>query len=210
MKVTEATIQAVLMHWAMNDKHHPYVLPNSNAFFHYLWECDLISVTQAGLCHEYEIKLNRSDYKRDAEKRKHHWLGDHANAPAYFWYVTYGFEIEPPEKAGWISICYEDFKWKLDIKKNAPRLNAWRLNEQKQMEIARLLSWRITNFYKRFMVAKNGAGEPADPFDIAVRKLLDNIYEFGQPTDSILIERVEELLIQRQRGSASKPSDVGN
>jgi hypothetical protein len=154
LKVIEATIQAVLMNWVMNDKHHPYVLPNSNGFFH--WEADLISVTQAGLCHEYEIKLNRADYRRDAEKRKHYWLGDLTSAPAYFWYVTFEFEIEPPEKAGWIYVYLKDWTWKVDVRKVAPRLNSWKASEQKQIEIARLLSWRITNLYRRrFMNLKD-------------------------------------------------------
>jgi len=32
------------------------------------WECDLIRVTPAGYWYEYEVKLTKSDFKRDAEK----------------------------------------------------------------------------------------------------------------------------------------------
>jgi hypothetical protein len=155
-KVIEATIQAVLMQWAMNEKHHSCVLPNSNQFFS--WECDLITITRAGLTHEFEIKLNRSDYNRDATKLKHFRIGDKQRSPAYFWYVTYNFEIEPPEKAGWIFIWLDEekSKWHIEVKKDAPRLNNWKVNSKKQSQIARLLSYRITNYYvSDFMFLRN-------------------------------------------------------
>lgn len=155
LKITEATIQSVLIGWVMEEKHHQCVLPNSNQFFR--WECDLISVTVAGLAHEYEIKLNRADYNRDATKRKHNWLGDGVYAPAYFWYVTHEFEIEPPEKAGWIRVWLDEekCKWRLEVKKNAPRLNNWKIDTRMHVAIARLLSFRIMNHYRRsFMFAR--------------------------------------------------------
>lgn len=167
MKISEAHLQAIVMNWAMVEKHHRYVLPNSNSFFHPgLWESDLISVTSAGLCHEFEIKISHADYLRDAKKRKHLFLGDDQLAPAYFWYVTFGFEIEPPEKAGWISIHkepskeisytsyygdpkkYIDYGWKLEIKKEAPRLNTWKISEKDKIQIAHLLSWRMEKMYR--------------------------------------------------------------
>jgi hypothetical protein len=155
-KVIEATIQAVLMQWAMNKKHHLCILPNSNQFFD--WECDLISITRSQLIHEFEIKLNRSDYNRDAVKRKHYWIGDKQRAPAYFWYVTFSFDIEPPEKAGWIYIWLDEAnsKWHIDVKKEAPRLNNWKADSRKQARIAKLLSYRITNYYiNEFMFLRN-------------------------------------------------------
>lgn len=156
--VTEATIQAILMTWALDEKHHMIVLPNSNQFFN--WESDLISVTQSSMVHEYEIKLNRADYNRDAGKRKHRWIGDLSNAPAYFWYVTCDFDIEPPAKAGWIHVRYNDAdsRWKLDVRKQAPRLNKWKITDAKRIYLARLLSYRLKNQFNRFYVY-NTSGE---------------------------------------------------
>lgn len=152
--VTETTIQAILMEWALDEKHHQIVLPNPTQFFS--WECDLISVTQASLVHEYEIKLNLADYKRDAAKRKHFWIGESENAPAYFWYVTCQFDIDPPEKAGWIHVRYDEktCRWKIDIRKQAPRLNNWKISDRDRIDLARLLSYRLKNHYTRFLFMK--------------------------------------------------------
>ena len=158
MSITEATIQAVLMLWCMNDKHHVYMIPNSNTFLNSSWETDLISVTRAGLCHEYEIKLNIADYRRDAKKRKFIWgyLGEQKHAPAYFWYATSNFKIDPPETAGWLNIYYnpDRYRWEVDVKKEAPRLNSWKMTEQKQKDAARLLSWRLAHIYKNLYLMK--------------------------------------------------------
>ena len=143
--ITEAHIQAVLMGWLLDDKQHPYIVPNSREFFR--WEADLLSITKSNLVHEYEIKLNIYDFKADAKKRKHFWLGDASYSPAYFWYVTYAFDIEPPEKAGWILITQVNsaynYGWKLEIKKPAPRLNQWKPDKRRMAQIGRLLTWRL-------------------------------------------------------------------
>lgn len=151
MNVTEQTMQAVVMRWVMNEKHHELVLPNSTAFF--WWEADLLSVTKAGYSHEFEIKISRADYKRDGKKHKHRFIGMEKNGPNYFWYVTYGFEIEPPERAGWILVSkYPDRnRLVLEVKKEAPRLNNWKVPEKKLLDIARCLSWRMVGEYHRFI-----------------------------------------------------------
>lgn len=149
--VTECTIQAVLMRWIMEEKHHEYILPNSNQFFS--WEADLLSVTKAGLIHEFEIKLNIYDFKADAKKYKHYKIGYQTYSPAYFWYATYDFEIDPPEKAGWINITKTEstinYGWTVTIKKEAPRLNNWKVTPQKVEQIARILSWRLCNIFEQ-------------------------------------------------------------
>ena len=150
-KVTEGHIQAVLMRWLLNEKHHNYFIPNSNQFF--TWEADLISVTRAGLIHEFEIKLNTYDYKADAKKLKHNMIGYVRYAPAYFWYVAYDFEIDPPENAGWIFVTQIDSHngnngWKLEVKREAPRLNDWKITDRQTEQIARILSWRLYHWYE--------------------------------------------------------------
>jgi hypothetical protein len=153
MNVSEMTIQAILMRWAMNEKHHRLVIPNSTVFF--FWEADLISIAQSGFVHEFEIKISRADYNKDAEKHKHNFIGDPQRAPAYFWYATYGFEIDPPSKAGWILVSkYPDKKYlTLEVKKNAPRLNKWKATDEKINALAHCLSWRLTNEYQRHLRA---------------------------------------------------------
>lgn len=145
--ISERTIQAVIMRWVMETKSHVYVLPNSNGFFQ--WEADLLSVTRAGLVHEYEIKLNRADYRRDGIKEwKHRMLTSFPSGyagPAYFWYVTHGFDIEPPEHAGWMRVEQGVDGWVIDVCREAPKLRNWKIDDWHQLALARALSFRITN-----------------------------------------------------------------
>ena len=155
--VTEKTIQAALMVWAMQEKSHTLVLPNVTTLFP--WEADLISVTRAGLTHEYEIKLTAADYRRDAAKWKHKLMrGATDLGPCYFWYATHGFEIEPPENAGWLRVECVDGAWRVVEAKAAARLYGRRADDRhwKWEDFARLLSFRITNHYKRFFVDGGG------------------------------------------------------
>jgi hypothetical protein len=149
--MTERTIQAVLMDWAMNIKQHQFVVPNVTGFFG--WEADLISITRGRMVHEYEIKLSAADYRRDALKGKHRQMldGKVLRAPSYFWYVTHGFDIEPPEHAGWIAVERLDGEWRVEVKRDAPRLrqNVMRVTDQMLIDLGHLLSWRLVNHYNR-------------------------------------------------------------
>lgn len=149
MKATEKVLQAAVMAWAMNEKQHRVVVPNSTLFS---WEADLISVTRAGLVHEYEMKCTAADFKRDAGKDKHVFLQRGVSSPAYFWYVTADFAIEPPEHAGWILVRYDEARgqWVVGIKKDAPRLADGKLERRQEESIAGLLSWRVMKLYQRF------------------------------------------------------------
>lgn len=56
--------------------HHTHRLfcPNTTTVFY--WEADLVSLTRAGLMHEYEIKCSRSDFLADFKKDKHRILDE--------------------------------------------------------------------------------------------------------------------------------------
>lgn len=145
--VTERTMQAVLMRWIMGTQNHDIVIPNSTTVFY--WEADLVSVTKSCFTHEYEIKLNMADYKRDAKKEdKHTYLQtNHRYTPNYFWYATWNFDIDPPSHAGWMKVVYTEraYRYYVEVKKPAPRLHKNKLSDDKRFAIARLLSWRLTN-----------------------------------------------------------------
>ncbi len=165
-KTTERTIQVLLAQEAMIENKHDMVVPNSRLFWY--CEADFLSVTKAGLIHEYEIKLSISDYKADfKKKRKHRELSTrkittYQGAPAipsYFWYVTYDFDIEPPEYAGWMKVIPDmvrrwDFgadeeyyeRYRLDIKKVAPRLHRKKVTDKQRRTMARSLSFRYFTY----------------------------------------------------------------
>ena len=151
MKVTEKIIQAVLMRWAMAHRMECAV-PNTVQVFY--WEADLITVTRAGLIHEFEIKISASDYKADMQKLSKHWgLENGTRGPAYFWYVTHGFDIEPPEYAGWIKIIEAERLGTLRVvvKKPAPRLHKGKITDRQRAQIIRSLSWRLVTEYEKLL-----------------------------------------------------------
>ena len=149
MKVTEKTIQAVLMEWAMSNKHE-CVVPNTRQVFS--WEADLLSITKAGLIHEYEIKVSRADFRADAHKTRKHWLVQNASGPSYFWYATFdGFEIEPPSYAGWLRIIERENmpgNFLVRVMKSAPRLHTDKITPRRQAQVMRSLTWRLVNLYR--------------------------------------------------------------
>ncbi len=147
MKISERVIQTVLIHRAMEEKHHDLAIPNTREIFTH--EADLLSVTKAGLVHEYEIKIDWHDYLADFKKHKHHAMKNgYAYKANYFWYVTWGFAIEPPEYAGWIRIEKGDDKLICRVEKDAPRLHDRKLSEKLKLQIGRALSYRLMHQYQ--------------------------------------------------------------
>lgn len=155
--MNERLVQAALMRWLMRDKNHDLVIPNTYVF-NTVNEQDLVSVTRAGLIHEYEIKIGLADFRRDIKKRtKHKYLDlaykNSANLtrfiPSYFWYVTAGFDLNPseiPEYAGWIEFNKRNY-WP-HIHKDAPRLHTRKIDDRTRSRIARGLSFRLTDLYR--------------------------------------------------------------
>lgn len=170
LKPNESNIQSLLMHFAMESAGHVVVLPNPTpASFPRIvrWESDLVSINRSGFFNEYEIKISRSDYLRDQKKLlKISELSDHYETlkkykkhiapvgyPNYFWYVTAGFEIEPPAWSGWILITEEPHtRWdslSMKIIKKAPRLHNGKVGERQYAQIAKLISYRLNNAHRR-------------------------------------------------------------
>jgi len=177
--MNESMMQAVLMQHAIAKR---YQLTAPNLAMLYAWEADLISATNAWLVHEYEIKVSRSDFLADSNKRAKHaslarefasspgprkprdevmqslldqgWLDLDLSrkTPNYFWYATNGFEIDPseiPHYAGWLRIkWHERFgRYGVRVEKQAPRLHSEKLSERKRLNLARWLSYKLSNMY---------------------------------------------------------------
>lgn len=131
--LTERIVQECLYWWTLRKGHH-WQAPNVYVFD---WESDLLSVTEAGFTHEFEIKLSRADFKADAHKvgkhdivvtgsrtktarerfRQHYHaknfedriIGDRPN---YFWYVCPNNMVtldEIPPHAGLITISWNPY-----------------------------------------------------------------------------------------------------
>jgi hypothetical protein len=138
----------------MNIKKHEFVVPNNTMIFP--WEADLISATKAALLHEFEIKITLSDYKADAKKvSKHRNLAERwGNIPNYFWYVTFEFDIDPPEYAGWIRIKRKNdnnWPWVVEVKKDAPRLTERKITNWDRRRASISLAFHLTYEYGKIL-----------------------------------------------------------
>lgn len=149
-QMDERAIRIILMGYVLNEKNHVAAIPNSRSLV--FGEADLLSVTPAGLVHEFEIKRTIGDYRADFRNKvtKHILLqqGSPAYSPNYFWFVTHGFEVEVPDYAGWMTI--EETRWGTTIarrQKKAPRLHGGKWDDAKVAKIARLLSFRLLKEY---------------------------------------------------------------
>lgn len=150
--MTEADIQDTLYFVRQQDRHEA-IVPNCGMVFG--WEADLVSVTKAGLTHEHEIKISRSDFKADARKQSKHVLllerrarspSGFVQIPSYFWYVTPpdlldGLEV--PEYAGHMTVAG---RYSVKIRKQAPRLHREKITESQLQAITRGLMYR---YWKR-------------------------------------------------------------
>lgn len=155
--MNESTMQAIIMRYAMEEKKHEITIPNITMF--YRWEADVLSITKSLLVHEFEIKIAKSDYQRDHEKKYKHYclstevLASHM-APNYFWYATWGFEIEElPPYAGWVAVVPDERKWKryaysVVVRKAAPRLHTLKIDDGKRLKLSRWLSFKLKNMYE--------------------------------------------------------------
>ena len=133
MKITERQIQILLMDTLLG-RRHVSVVPNSKYLS--LGEADLLSVTPSGLIHEFEIKCTLADYKAEFKRRReqsyrksykhsslkwaHSGSLPSAKTPNYYWFVTYEFDIDPPDYAGWMLVTDKLYGFKLTEKKTPP------------------------------------------------------------------------------------------
>jgi hypothetical protein len=125
----------------------------------YRWESDLIGVTGAGFCHEYEIKISKSDFKVDAKKSKHWYLKKGMQCCNYFWYVCPENMVskeDVPDHAGLIYIVPNKYNTRRQtgygtfckptetfvIVKQAPRLHAGKISDKHKEYLSRGLMLR--------------------------------------------------------------------
>lgn len=131
------------------------------------WECDVFELTGAGFFREYEIKLSRADFKRDAEKdgwaghwdpgegrkNKHELLaqGD-ARGPVQFWFVVPEDLVTVDEVPEWAGLLYfrenkERRLWErpgyIVARKKAPRLHNTRLDPKVERHARGITYYRM-------------------------------------------------------------------
>ncbi len=141
------------------------------------WECDLFTVTEAGYSTEYEIKLTKYDFMKDAAKSdnsydarrarrsgrempgKHELLAARSErCPNRFFYVVPDgmlTEAEVPEWAGLITIENYHGRWRPSTLKEAPRLHKTKISEEQLKHLHSVFYYRYWNLRQRVWPASN-------------------------------------------------------
>ena len=141
--LTEFKIQNILFNWLVRKRGHQIAVPNT---YLYNWEADLISITRSNFVHEYEVKISKSDFRADENKKaKHRTLCENKSAthsPKHFWYVSPADLIpldEIPDHAGLIYIVKRN---RPSIIKKAPILSKEPATEKQIKKLLLGSSWR--------------------------------------------------------------------
>lgn len=83
--MNERDLQHAVYDYRHQIQAYPLMVPN---VYHFYWESDLLYVSNTGYLSEFEIKLTKSDFRADAKKFKHHYLGTPNSGLKEFWYVV--------------------------------------------------------------------------------------------------------------------------
>ena len=150
--MNESDAQKVIYRDLIQPKRHVLAVPNCKAL-HPSGESDLLSVTPAGLVHEFEIKLSKQDFLRDFEdkKYKHRILEQGGrkvfgedelrskDLPNYFWFATSSrLDVDIPEYAGHAQFSCSG----CEIKKDAPRLHSENITDRARKYLERGITVR--------------------------------------------------------------------
>jgi len=91
--------------------HYPIAVTNKVSFLNAYCDADFVTVSMGAIVEEFEVKVSRSDYLRDAKKTRHKIYSDHPDyrgtKPNRFWYVTAPDIInlaDLPSYAGWMEL----------------------------------------------------------------------------------------------------------
>ena len=148
---TEASIIKILAN-TTDIRKFPWQLCNS---FVYKWECDYWTMTDAGITREFEIKISRADFFKDAHKEKHK-ADDGAN---YFYYVFPEGLIRPEEidkRFGIIEIVSygnaETPNYRPVIKRKPRQLNKNTFTDWKTL--ANKMYWKFYSIWKDKWIEK--------------------------------------------------------
>lgn len=149
------------------------------------WEADMLVVTRALLCHEFEIKLERGDFLSDKKKDKfkdfdrwfagqktyrvkgyyHEWEANTLRPANYFWYVSPPDIITPedvPEWAGLAHIVPDQYQsYTMDVQKKPTKLHGEHLSIEQLRQLCGSMNgryWDLRMNLKREDEMRKGRG----------------------------------------------------
>jgi len=132
--MTENEIIAHLACWC-DTREYPFQMPRS---FIYGWESDYWSMTASGVTREYEIKISRADYFKDAKKHKHSDINQGAN---FFYYVCPKDLIRKEEVDSKYGLIYVSKYGSISIVKRPLKLNDRRYDDWRSLAVRMYWKW---------------------------------------------------------------------
>lgn len=160
--MTEADVQNVLAQHAFMRRWR-IAIPNCSTIFG--WEADFIAVTNAGLTHEFEVKVSRGDLLSElksmaqvdgqpsSKRWKHRVIsGENKNSwrkckPNYFWLaLAPGILLPKDDIPSHVGVCVVDNA--VNIIRDAPRLHKDKLSQREYCAVAIGLSARYWQYRK--------------------------------------------------------------
>lgn len=150
--LTEFKIQNILFYWCVKKRGHAIAV--ANTYLH-AWEADLISVTKAGYVHEFEVKISKQDFKKDAQKtKKHVALTEQTNnsVPSHFWYVCPDGLIDVDDVPNHAGLIYIKKYNRPHVVKKAPRLSKMPINQKQSDKMMMASAWRYWAMRSKIML----------------------------------------------------------
>ncbi len=155
-KINEWCVQEAIYR-NLNKKKHRLIVPNCKALG---YEADVLSVSKAGFSYEFEVKLSRSDFRKDfTHKSGKHAIyqnGSPGYCPNHFFFVCPANIIEPesvPDYAGLLYILNLEmalFRVILD----APKIHNHKLSDRKIEWIIRSTQTKFWNDRTKYRLSR--------------------------------------------------------
>jgi hypothetical protein len=148
-------IENALAKFHLEKKHNPVCTNFKGAGYA---ECDLISISGSDYIYEFEVKISRGDFKKDAEKHfKHKYLNESyqtkvqkkrrtkkvSKVPNYFSYVCPTDMIKEEEIPLYAGLIYVDEDLNFTVIKKAPKVHSDKADMKLIKRIALTLSERL-------------------------------------------------------------------
>lgn len=154
--LTEKHMQVILTHWILMDRKHRSVAPNIQFIPYTKWESDLVSISHSDYAFEYEIKIDRWDFIKDAKKAKmaHYRLLKNSFIPfrKFYYAVPEGMVSvdEVPSFAGLIYVSQHGNSNKplnavVKVVKQAPNRKVSKVTQKQISQLNRSLAWKLHN-----------------------------------------------------------------
>jgi uncharacterized protein RhaS with RHS repeats len=161
--MTEESIVSEYIRMVFKDKNSTKIFPN---IFIDRFECDLLELTKSGYLYEYEVKISKSDFKADANKKtykttKYNEIKS-GNRVNYFYYIVPENLIQIsdlPEFAGLvyakkISVryysddrgYYNEDRIRFETIKNAPKLSVNKISEKRASKLLDSIYYRFHSY----------------------------------------------------------------